>query len=89
MNSLKKFGALLGSLLSALYLSNIGMGVIEIIPDNIPVAGNIDELVASLILLRCLLALGVDPMSLKELALRHVAKKKAQAKTIEVDVEQS
>ena len=80
MNSVKKLGAILGSLLSALYLSNIGMGVVEIIPDNIPVAGNLDELVASLILLRCLLALGVDPMALKDLAMRNVTKKQEREK---------
>lgn len=32
------------------YLSNIGGGVVEVVPDNIPIVGNLDEVVASLIL---------------------------------------
>ena len=66
--------SILGAILSALYLSNIGLGVVELIPDNIPVAGNIDELVASLILLRCLLNLGLDPIALKKAAMRSAIK---------------
>ena len=58
--------------------------MVELIPDNIPVAGNLDEVLASIILLRCLLALGIDPMSLKQLAMRHVTSKK----TIEVEAEE-
>jgi hypothetical protein len=34
-------------IISALYLLNIGFGVIELIPDNAPIIGNIDEFIAS------------------------------------------
>ena len=32
---------------AALYLANIGAGVIELIPDNIPIIGNLDEAAAT------------------------------------------
>ncbi len=47
---------LLGSLL---YLMNPGWGVLELIPDNIPLIGNLDESVAVLVLLRSLVELNV------------------------------
>jgi len=47
-------------LLSALYLTNIGAGVIELIPDNFPVIGNIDEAGATLLLLYCLDYFGIN-----------------------------
>jgi hypothetical protein len=47
--------------LSALYLANDDAGVVELIPDNIPVAGNLDEFIASLILIRSLAYLGLSP----------------------------
>jgi len=37
-----------------LYLGNLGAGIVELGPDNIPVAGNIDEFIASAILLKSL-----------------------------------
>lgn len=59
-----KYGlALIAAGLSALYLTNIGAGVVELIPDNIPVAGNLDEFIASLILIRSLAYVGVGPAS--------------------------
>ena len=54
MELFKKSVALGSAGLAAIYLANFGAGVIEIIPDNIPVAGNIDEFVASLILIKSL-----------------------------------
>ena len=53
--------ALASAALSVLYLANLGAGVIDIIPDNIPIAGNIDEFVASLVLIRSLAYLGWRP----------------------------
>ena len=60
MKLLKSLFILLSGLLSALYLANIGVGVVELIPDNLPGVGNIDEFAASLILINCLAYFGVD-----------------------------
>jgi hypothetical protein len=49
----------LGSL-SALYLLNAGAGVFELIPDNLPIIGNLDEAAASLLFLNCLAYFGLD-----------------------------
>jgi len=45
---------------SALYLLNPTAGFFELIPDNFPIIGNLDEVVATLLLLRCLAYFGVD-----------------------------
>ena len=47
-------------IISALYLCNIGVGVIEFIPDNIPFVGNLDEASAAILLLMCLRYFGFD-----------------------------
>ncbi len=60
MNVGKKAIAVLGAGLSAMYLLNLTFGVVEFIPDNTPLAGNMDEVVATLILVKCLSTLGVD-----------------------------
>ena len=44
---------LLSGLLSAMYLLNIGSGFIELIPDNIPIIGNLDEATATVLPLNC------------------------------------
>jgi hypothetical protein len=54
MRAIKGTFVLLIGLLSAAYLANIGAGVIELIPDNFPVIGNLDEAGATLLLLNCL-----------------------------------
>jgi hypothetical protein len=59
-------------LLSALYLINIGAGVFELIPDNIPIIGNLDEAAAALLLLNCLAYFGLD--------LRHLLRPNNQKK---------
>ncbi len=46
--------------IALLYLLNIGMGLIEIIPDNIPFVGNLDEAGAVALLLMCLRYFGID-----------------------------
>jgi len=51
--------ALMG-LLSALYLVNPGAGVLELIPDNLPLIGNLDEATAVAILLAALRYYGID-----------------------------
>jgi len=47
-------------IISLLYLCNIGVGVIEAIPDNIPFIGNLDEGAAAVLLLICLRYFGID-----------------------------
>ena len=64
-------------LLSLLYLLNIGAGVFELIPDNIPIIGNLDEAAATVLLLNCLAYFGLD--------LRHLFKPKTPQKKV-IDV---
>jgi len=45
---------------SLIYLFNPGWGVFELIPDNIPVIGNLDEFTAAWILLSALAYFGFD-----------------------------
>ncbi len=47
-------------LISAIYLFNPGAGFIELIPDNIPIIGNLDEAAAVTILISCLAFFGID-----------------------------
>ncbi len=47
-------------LISTMYLLNIGAGFIELIPDNIPLVGNLDETAAAAILIMCLGYFGID-----------------------------
>lgn len=53
-------------IISLLYLLNIGVGVIELIPDNLPLVGNLDEGGATVLLLLCLRYFGLDPAKLFE-----------------------
>ena len=46
--------------LSAFYLFNPTAGFLELLPDNLPVIGNLDEATATLLLLRSLSYFGVD-----------------------------
>lgn len=46
--------------ISAMYLFNIGAGFIELIPDNIPIVGNLDEAGAAALLVMCLGYFGID-----------------------------
>ncbi|OGU54416.1 MAG: hypothetical protein A2V66_10805 [Ignavibacteria bacterium RBG_13_36_8] len=46
--------------ISILYLLNIGVGIIELIPDNIPFIGNLDDAGAVALLLMCLRYFGFD-----------------------------
>jgi uncharacterized membrane protein YkvA (DUF1232 family) len=47
-------------LLSLVYLVNPGAGVFELIPDNIPIVGNLDEAVACAIILAAFRYYGID-----------------------------
>ncbi len=51
--------ALLG-ILSVFYILNPGAGIFELIPDNIPFIGNLDEAGAVFILLACLRYFNID-----------------------------
>jgi Protein of unknown function (DUF1232) len=50
--------------ISAIYLFNPTLGVFEIIPDNLPIIGNLDEAGAMALLISCLAYFGVDLGSL-------------------------
>jgi len=47
-------------LFSLLYLTNPSLGVIELIPDNFPIIGNIDEAAATTLLVAALAYFGFD-----------------------------
>ena len=47
-------------LLSVLYILNPMAGIFEIIPDNLPLIGNLDEAAAVALLLMCLKYFGID-----------------------------
>jgi hypothetical protein len=47
--------------LSVVYLLNPTAGFIELIPDNVPIVGNLDEAGAVLILMNTLRYYGIDP----------------------------
>ncbi len=46
--------------ISAVYLFNPTAGLFELIPDNFPVIGNLDEAAAAMLLISCLAYFGVD-----------------------------
>lgn len=49
MNRLFTYGL---GFIGCVYLLNMGFGVGELIPDNLPLAGNIDEAVASMLVFK-------------------------------------
>lgn len=57
---LKTIVVVMIGLLSTIYLLNPGAGVFEIIPDNIPGIGNLDEATALLLLIACFRYFGID-----------------------------
>lgn len=57
---MKKILTHLIGLISLMYLMNIGVGVIELIPDNFPLIGNLDEAAATILLVNYLRYLGID-----------------------------
>ena len=46
--------------LSALYILNPTAGLFELLPDNLPLIGNLDEAAAVALLLMCLKYFGID-----------------------------
>ncbi len=57
---MKKTIIVITGVLSALYLLNPTAGLFEILPDNIPFIGNIDEATATTLLLASLGYFGID-----------------------------
>lgn len=57
---MKSLIAILGGLLGLLYILNPTAGIIELIPDNIPFIGNLDEAAAVLLILGCLRHFNID-----------------------------
>jgi uncharacterized membrane protein YkvA (DUF1232 family) len=53
-NNLKKILSVIGLIIGIIYILNPTFGVFEIIPDNIPYIGNLDEASAVLLILACL-----------------------------------
>jgi len=54
MKKLRGLLSVLGILVSLVYLLNPGAGLFELIPDALPVVGNLDEAGATALLLACL-----------------------------------
>ena len=86
MKLIRDLVVLCSGIVSAIYLLNIGFGIIEVIPDNTPIFGNLDEAAATALLINCLAYFGVD--------LGHFLKRKGTAeekaktpKTHDVEVE--
>ncbi|MBK8341430.1 MAG: DUF1232 domain-containing protein [Flavobacteriales bacterium] len=50
----------LAGLLAFIYLLNPTLGIFELVPDNIPLIGNVDEVTASTVLLSALRHFGLD-----------------------------
>lgn len=46
--------------ISGLYLINPGAGIFELLPDNLPILGNLDEAATTLVFLNCLAYFGID-----------------------------
>ena len=57
---IKKFAALIIGLVSLIYVFNPTAGILEIIPDNLLLVGNIDEAAATAIIIAALRVLNVD-----------------------------
>lgn len=56
---MKRFGAILGLIVSSVYLLNFTMGIWEL-PDNLPIVGNLDELAAAALFFSSLKYFGID-----------------------------
>lgn len=56
---MKKLGIFLLGLFCLIYLLNPGAGIFELIPDNLPIIGNLDEAAAVATLLMCLDYFGI------------------------------
>lgn len=59
-SKLARGGAAAGVLFALLYLLNPGFGWVEILPDNLPLVGNLDEVGITGLLIYCLRVLGLE-----------------------------
>lgn len=57
---MKKIIVFCMGIISVLYILNPGAGIFELIPDNTPFIGNLDEGAASMLFLMCLRYFGID-----------------------------
>jgi uncharacterized membrane protein YkvA (DUF1232 family) len=57
---MKRIFVAISGLLAFVYLMNPTLGIFELIPDNIPLVGNLDEVTASTVLLAALRHFGWD-----------------------------
>lgn len=57
---MKSVFVVLVGIFALLYLLNPGAGFFELIPDNIPIIGNLDEAAAVYLILSCLKYFGID-----------------------------
>jgi len=83
MKLIRDLLVLCSGVVSALYLLNIGFGVAEFIPDNIPIFGNLDEAAATALLINCLAYFGLD---LSHFLRRKGPEEKPAPKTHDIDV---
>jgi uncharacterized membrane protein YkvA (DUF1232 family) len=60
MRKIKSFAILISGLVALIYLLNPTAGLIELIPDNVPFIGNLDEGAAMILLIAALRHFGVD-----------------------------
>ncbi len=67
----RRLWAWIGAFACVIYLLNLDMGVFELIPDVVPVIGNLDEVGATLLLVRCIQTIrGKDPVGVDAQRLR-------------------
>ncbi|MDH5258951.1 MAG: DUF1232 domain-containing protein [Gammaproteobacteria bacterium] len=72
---LKTLVIILLGILSLFYIFNPGAGIFELIPDNIPILGNLDEATAMIVLLACLRYFGIDISDIfKRSNIKHIDK---------------
>ncbi len=83
MKLIRDLLVLCSGIVSTLYLLNIGFGLVEIIPDNVPIFGNLDEAAATALLINCLAYFGLD---LGHILRRKGADTKSPAKTRDIDI---
>lgn len=57
---MKNFIVVILGILSVLYIINPGAGIFELLPDNLPFVGNLDEAAAVALLLACLRYFGIE-----------------------------
>jgi hypothetical protein len=83
----KRLLANVGAVLAGLYLANFGWGFVDLIPDNFPGIGNLDEVLVSFILFVCLEAMGIGPEKFLKRGFKKSSQKEdkaTQAKAAEV-----